>query len=327
MQRFHFPTIANLAIAISFLFAAPESRAQGHTKGRPVASTAATLKPGDYVWHPEVSPAGPVVVLVSLPDQILYVYRNGVRIGHSTVSSGKAGKQTPTGVFTVLQKKVQHESSIYKGAQMPHMQRLTWTGIAMHAGYLPGYPASAGCVRLPVDFAAKLYSVTGIGTTVIVADNKSAPSDTLRPGLHFSGKTGTAPAGGFVWRPEMAPKGPISIIVSAPDRKGYVYRNGVEIGRAPIVGLEAARLSGTYVYSALTTVDSAGRRDWITTASVGKRAPNLKDLANRISIDPSFLQDVRTLITPGTTLVLTNAPVSNQTHSGPGFNILTTGSG
>jgi lipoprotein-anchoring transpeptidase ErfK/SrfK len=99
-----------------------------------------------------------VVILVSLPDQLLYVYRNGVRIGRSTVSTGKPGKGTPTGVFTVLQKKVRHESSIYKGAQMPHMRRLTWTGIAIHAGHLPGYPVSAGCVRLPVDFAAKLYA-------------------------------------------------------------------------------------------------------------------------------------------------------------------------
>ena len=94
----------------------------------------------------------------------MYVFRNGVRIGRSTVSTGKQGKRTPTGVFTVLQKKVDHESSIYKGAKMPHMQRLTWTGIALHAGQLPGYPASAGCVRLPVDFAAKLYPVTTIGT-------------------------------------------------------------------------------------------------------------------------------------------------------------------
>jgi hypothetical protein len=75
----------------------------------------------------------------------------------------------------------------------------------------------------------------------------------------------------------------------------------------------------------LTTIDSSGRRDWITTAGVGKRPPNLKDLASHISIDPSFLQDVRALIAPGTTLVLTNAPVSSQTHSGPGFDILTTG--
>jgi L,D-transpeptidase catalytic domain len=327
MERCHILATTMVVTVISLLFTAPESRAQAHTKGRSVAPTTSTLKPGDYAWHPEVSPAGPVVVLVSLPDQILYVYRNGVRIGRSTVSSGKPGKQTPTGVFTILQKKVRHESTIYKGAQMPHMQRLTWTGIAMHAGYLPGYPASAGCVRLPVDFAAKLYSVTGIGTTVIIADNKSAPSHTLRPGLLFSGKTGTTPAAGFLWRPGLVPKGPISIIVSAPDGKAYVYRNGVEIGRAPVAGLAAARLSGTYVYSALTTVDSAGRRDWITTASVGKKPPNLKDLASRISIDPSFLQDVRTLITPGTTLVLTNAPVSSQTHSGPGFNILTTGPG
>jgi L,D-transpeptidase catalytic domain len=314
---------ATMFAAVSFLFVAPESYAQVHTKGRAVAPFTATLKPGDYSWHPELSPGGPVVVLVSLPDQVLYVYRNGVRIANSTVSSGKPGKTTPTGVFTVLQKKVRHTSSIYKGAQMPHMQRLTWSGIALHAGHLPGYPASAGCVRMPIDFAAKLYSVTGIGTTVIIADNKSAPDHTVRPGLLFSGKTGTPPTGGFVWAPNKAPKGLLSVIMSAPDRRIYVYRNGVEIGRAPVIGLESARLSGTYVYSADSTVDSNGRRDWIYTASVGKKAPNLKELEDRISIDPSFLQDVRALIEPGTTLILTNAPVGSQTHSGSGFSILT----
>jgi hypothetical protein len=315
--------IATVLVTLSFLFVTPESYAQAHTKGRAVAPFTATLKPGDYAWHPELSPAGPVVVLVSLPDQVLYLYRNGVRIANSTVSSGKPGKTTPTGVFTVLQKKVSHTSSIYKGAQMPHMQRLTWSGIALHAGHLPGYPASAGCVRMPIDFAAKLYSVTGIGTTVIIADNKSAPDHTVRPGLLFSGKTGTPPADGFVWAPNKAPKGPLSVIMSAPDRRIYVYRNGVEIGRAPVIGLERARLSGTFVYSADSTIDSSGRRDWIYTASVGKKAPNLKELEDRIFIDSSFLQDVRALIEPGTTLILTNAPVGSQTHSGSGFNILT----
>jgi hypothetical protein len=315
--------IAIIVVTLRFLFVTPESQAQAHTKGNPVAPFTPTLKPGDYIWHPEVSPAGPVVVLVSLPDQILYVYRNGVRIGRSTVSTGKPGKHSPTGVFTVLQKKVRHESSIYKGAQMPHMQRLTWTGIALHAGYLPGYPASAGCVRMPVDFAAKLYSVTGIGTTVIIADNKSAPNHTVSPGLLFSGKTGTPPAGGFQWAPAKSPKGPVSIIVSASDRKIYVYRDGVEIGRAPVTGLETVRLSGTYIYSADSTTDFNGQRDWISTASVGRKAPNLRDVEDRISIDSSFLQDVRALITPGTTLVLTNTSVTSQTHSGPGFNILT----
>ena len=315
-----------ILVTLGLLLVTPGSYAQAHTKGAPVAPFTPTLKPGDYAWHPELSPAGPVVVLVSLPDQILYVYRNGVRIGRSTVSTGKPGKHTPTGVFTVLQKKVRHESSIYKGAKMPHMQRLTWSGIALHAGYLPGYPASAGCVRMPVDFAAKLYSVSGIGTTVIIADHKSAPNHTVRPGLLFSGKTGTPPAGGFVWAPEKSPDGPVSIIVSAADRKMYVYRGGIEIGRAPVTGLESARLSGTYVYSADSTTDSSGQRDWISTASVGRKAPNLKDLENRISVDSSFLQDVRAMITPGTTMVVTDAPVSSQTHTGPGFNILTAGS-
>src|ERR1700693_1926905 len=195
MQRVQLLT-ASTIFALVALFIAPASYGQqAHTKGREVAPLTPRLKPGDYVWRPEVSPAGPVVILVSLPDQLLYVYRNGLRIGRSTVSSGKPGKSTPTGVFTVLQKKVRHESSIYKGAQMPHMQRLTWTGVAIHAGNLPGYPASAGCVRLPVDFAANLYSVTTIGTTVIIADHKSAPKETVNPGLLFSSNTGTAARG------------------------------------------------------------------------------------------------------------------------------------
>ena len=319
-----FRQLAIIIVAALGLIGLPFARAANFTKGRSVKPFTTDLKPGDYLWHPEVSPAGPVVVLVSLPDQVMYVYRNGVRIGRSTVSTGAAGHRTPTGVFTVLQKKVDHESSIYKGAKMPNMQRLTWTGIAMHAGQLPGYPASHGCVRLPEDFAEKLYTVTKLGTTVIIADNKSSPVNTTKPGLLFSGATtqaGPIPAG-FTWTPEKAPKGPVSIIVSGADRTGYVYRNGVEIGRTAISGVE--RISGTYVYSALATTDSTGRRDWISTASVGGRAPNLKDLANRVAIAPQFLADVRALITPGTTLVLSDAPVSGRTRSASGFNILTT---
>ena len=162
---------------------------------------------------------------------------------------------------------------------MPHMQRLTWTGIALHAGHLPGYPASAGCVRLPVDFAAKLYTVTSLGTTVIIADSRSAPSHSTQPGLLFSGKSGSVEAGAVFWAPEKAPRGAVSIIISGADRTVYLYRNGVEIGRAPVSGSE--RLSGSHVYSALATVDADGRRDWVSIASSKGRAPNLKDLARR----------------------------------------------
>jgi hypothetical protein len=301
----------------------PLARGAKFTKGEQVAPFTPEFKPGDYVWHPEISPAGPVVVIVSLPDQVMYVYRNGVRIGRSTVSTGTAGHRTPTGVFTVLQKKVDHESSIYKGAKMPNMQRLTWTGIAMHAGQLPGYPASHGCVRLPEDFAAKLYTITKLGTTVVIADNKTSPINTTKPGLLFSSATSETfiTPTGYTWTPDKSPAGPVSIIVSTKDRSGYVYRNGVEIGRAAIRGLEG--LSGTHIYAALETVEANGKRNWISKASVGGRAPNLSDLAGKVVIAPEFLSHVRALITPGTTLVLTDAPVSDRTRSGPGFNILT----
>lgn len=168
--------------------------------------------------------------------------------------------------------------------------------------------------------AELLRTVTNLGTTIIIADNKSGPSNTTALGLLFSVKTGgteMAVSSDFSWTPEKEPKGPISIIISAPDRTGFVYRNGVEIGRAPIGGI--GRLSGTYVYSALETVDSGGRCDWIATASVGGRPPNLKELANRLTVSPAFLDDVRALIAPGRTLVLTDAPVSGRTHSAPGF--------
>jgi hypothetical protein len=319
--------IAAILASLSTLCLPSQCLAQAHTKGRQVAPLTPALKPGDYTWHPELSQTGPVVMLVSLPDQLLYVFRNGIRIGNSTVSTGKAGKATPTGVFTILQKKVKHTSTIYKGAQMPHMQRLTWTGIALHAGHLPGYPASAGCVRMPVDFAAKLYTVTGLGTTVIIADNKSAPAHTVRPGLLFSGKSGTQPGGRFIWQPEKAPAGPVSIIISSSDRKVYVYRDGIEIGRAPIGGLQGVRLSGTFVYSADSSLNSAGQRDWISVATVGRNPPKLKTLQDHLGVDPSFLQDLEPLIAAGTTLILTDAPVSSQTHSTPGFSILTTTGG
>ncbi len=300
------------------------------TKGREVAPLPPALKPGDFVWIPEASPAGPVVVIVSIPDQELYVYRNGVRIGRSTVSTGKTGHPTPTGVFTILQKKVDHESSIYKGAKMPYMQRLTWDGIAMHAGRLPGYPASHGCVRLSEAFAEKLYEVTTPGTTVIVTDQKYAPGQTASPGLLLSGNTGEAPAtplpaGGFEWQPEKSPEGAVSIIFSLPDGVAYVYRNGVQIGRTAFVLDKRVRVGGNHVYSALAGVNAQGTRDWLAVTSIGGGgAPNVGILAKFTTIPPAFLDRVRAIITPGTTLILTDLPVSPQTRSEQDFRILTT---
>jgi hypothetical protein len=118
---------------------------------------------------------GSLIIAVSLGSQRLTVYDDGVAIAHSPVSSGTAGHPTPTGVFSVIQKSRHHRSNIYSGAPMPFMQRITWSGVALHAGALPGYPASHGCIRLPNDFAARLWGMTKLGVRVIVTRNDVTP--------------------------------------------------------------------------------------------------------------------------------------------------------
>jgi len=137
-----------------------------------------TLKPGQFVWFDEASaePAsyggtdGPISIVISIPQQLAYVYRGGMLIAVSTVSTGRAGHATPTGDFTILQKQKFHRSNLYSNAPMPWMQRLTWDGIALHAGHLPGYPASHGCIRLPNAFARQLFAMTEMGAQVSVVD-------------------------------------------------------------------------------------------------------------------------------------------------------------
>jgi len=120
-----------------------------------------------------------VVITVSLSSQKMHVFRDGVLWRSSPVSTGKKGKRTPTGVFAILQKKRYHRSNLYSNAPMPWMQRLTWSGIAIHAGRLPGYPASHGCIRLPAAFASDLFEITGPTTTaVIVTDEPLADGET-----------------------------------------------------------------------------------------------------------------------------------------------------
>lgn len=118
---------------------------------------------------------GPLVVSVSLGRQRLTVYDAKGPIAESPISSGRVGYSTPTGVFTVVQKKRQHYSNLYAGASMPNMQRLTWSGVALHAGALPGYPASHGCIRLPHGFSKKLFGLTSMGTRVIVTRDPVSP--------------------------------------------------------------------------------------------------------------------------------------------------------
>ena len=127
-------------------------------------------RPASYAWNPGKARKGPVTVVVSLSDQKAYVYRNGVKIAYSQVSTGKRGYETPTGSFKILQKRKKHKSNLYEDGDMPYMQRLTWDGIALHGGRVPNRPASHGCIRFPHRFASKLYGITGLGSRVVIQD-------------------------------------------------------------------------------------------------------------------------------------------------------------
>ena len=126
------------------------------------------LKPGQYLWRDVPEGAGPERVVISLSEQLAYLYRGDTLMAVSTISSGKGEKPTPTGIFSVLDKKPFYRSKKYENAPMPWMQRIDQYGVALHAGYNPGRPASHGCIRLPAQFAKKLYDVTGIGTPVYI---------------------------------------------------------------------------------------------------------------------------------------------------------------
>jgi hypothetical protein len=128
----------------------------------------------------------PIMAIVSLHNQRITVYDANGWILRAPVSSGQKGRETPAGIFSVIQKVEEHYSNLYDDAYMPHMQRITWSGIALHGGGLPGYPASHGCVRMPFDFAARLFDATRLGLRVIVAPGEVAPIEIAHPVLFLS---------------------------------------------------------------------------------------------------------------------------------------------
>jgi len=293
-----------------------------HTKGTPTGKPTGQLKPGQYWWHPELSPSGPLMVLVSVPEQTMHVYRNGILIGRSSISTGSQGHATPGGVFSILGKHREYYSKKYDNAPMPNMQRLTDTGICMHSGNLPGYAASHGCIRMPYDFSQLLFSATTQGGTVVVGDGKvPVPHLAANPGLLLAPKdlssamTRPLASNDYDWKPERGASGPITMVVSSADKAIYVYRNGNVIGRAPVEVSGRGSL-GNHVYSLLegTTGQQSslapGRaaRKWMTVTSSGRSVPADK-IASRLRINPEFAAKVYDTLTPGTTVIITDQPV------------------
>jgi lipoprotein-anchoring transpeptidase ErfK/SrfK len=139
------------------------------------------LKPGQYVWEKRANDAKDLRIIAVIDIQRIYIFDGDTLVAFSTISSGKKGHATPTGAFKILQKNVDHKSNIYSNAPMPYMQRLTWDGIALHAGHIPGYAASHGCLRLPLPFAKALFGVTKMDQSVIVLADLSTPAPKPEP--------------------------------------------------------------------------------------------------------------------------------------------------
>jgi hypothetical protein len=249
-------------------------------------------------------------VIVSLKAQRAQVYRNGLLIGVSTVSSGKKGHATPTGVFTILQKAVDHKSNLYADAPMPFMQRLTWDGIAMHAGALPGYPASHGCIRLPLAFAKLLFGVTRLGLTVVVTDDPALPIVAPSPTMLDAPAATRQAAGPFSWAPEKSTSGPVSIVVSGADSRLVVLRNGIEIGRSAIrFDLPVAH---TAAFS-LRSIDAQGTH-WLRLPIPGQPVPSGELTAEERGqghLPEEFRNALASVITPGTTVLVTPASLAS----------------
>lgn len=289
---------------------------------------AETLKPGQYIWQPELAPAGPLVVLISLDEQRAYVYRDGQTIGVSTISSGKDGHETPTGVFSILQKSRDHKSNIYDAAPMPFMQRLTWDGIALHGGSIPGHPASHGCVRLPKAFAEKIFATTKRGDTVVVSDARTHPASIAYPAL-------LAPLGANkddpqevaqaihsqedYWDDDVSGSGPVSMLVSLPEKRIYVLRNGVVMAAAGLTLASDFSFDGAVLLvmghgqdDRPSPLDPEQRRHNWASYPVAGPAPQIEALEKGIKAPPAFMQRVYTLLKPGTTILVTGIPALHR---------------
>src|SRR3982075_4215002 len=171
MRRWGPPAIVTLAAVAALMALTADAAAR---QARPAPTTAATA-PRD---------AGePIMAIVSIKSQQVTFYDTDGWIYRAPVSSGVGGRETPAGVFALLEKDKDHHSTMYDDAWMPNMQRLTWNGIALHGGPLPGYAASHVCVRMPFGFAEKLFDQTRIGMRIIISPNDAEPVEFSHPAL------------------------------------------------------------------------------------------------------------------------------------------------
>lgn len=305
-------------------------------RGQLVDKDPYALKPGEFTWHPERAATGPLAIIVSLPEQRVFVYRNGTRIGSSTCSTGKPGHETPTGVFHILQKDKNHHSSTYNNAPMPNMNRLTWSGIALHAGQLPGYPASHGCVRLPLAFSDLLFGITHVGMTVIIANAATQPQDVVHPGMvlsDYAEKEFGETAAQLKKTPLPATATgdqtvlPLAVVISSADKQGYLYENGVLIAEGSVIIADPGKPLGSHIFVLAGAHDGSKGLAWQAMGyhpqtPGGATDPSL-DVIKRIRAVSTLLDAMKTRMHPGMALVLTDEAATKAARSEKGFVIIT----
>jgi hypothetical protein len=311
-----------------------EAQFWGAKKPRTIDTPKDSLKKGEFTWAPELSPKGPILVTVSLDEQLAYTYRNGILIGVSTTSTGKSGHETPTGFFHTIMKDAKHHSSKYNNASMPFTQKFTADGVALHAGGLPGYPSSHGCVHLPSEYARLLFKETPMGMTVVVTNKKKSPEFLNHPAF-LSPVTGDgklqpherlSATETYRWAPEKSTEGPVTLLMSRTDQRLVVTRNGIEIGRAKIAITNPLDSIGTNVFLAQAITPDPTKQNpnsdpaikWLAQplADANYGSNNHGDAAqqfSRVKIPDAFVKVLQPVLSEGTTLIITDAAILRKT--------------
>ena len=306
----------------------------GAATSSPVDTSPAALKPGEWVWGGDSKEMGPMAVVVSITEQRAYVYRNGLLEAVSTVSTGKPGHETPTGVFTILQKDKDHHSNKYNDAAMPYQERLTWDGIALHAGGLPGYPESHGCVHLPTAFARLLFGATNMGMVVVIAKEGVSDPALVHPRVASPIDAGTGketlsvPLGTqeqFRWQPDVAPTGVVSLLLSTSDRRLFAYRDGKEIGRSRVDFRDGSAPTGTRAFMIANNQVPGSAPSWVEVGIPGEELARGSVLSQadeqRVLLPDGFRAALQPVLRPGVVLLVTDKHVLADT-TGPALQVL-----
>ncbi|MGC1893864.1 MAG: L,D-transpeptidase, partial [Pseudolabrys sp.] len=328
--------------------------------------------------QPQDPPKGPLQIIISIEDQRISLYDNVELIARSSVSTGVPSHPTPLGIFTVISKQRWHRSNIYSNAPMPYMQRITWSGIALHAGVLPGYPASHGCIRLTDSFATRLWHLTKRGTRVIIARGDVRPFEIRNPHLFLSRSTvsgspesqvATAAGGSITaaatYTPLISDVGaqeatslqvpksnaggaalqkarPISVFVSRKLGKLLVRQDFTPLFDVPVKIQNPEEPLGTHVFTAMASQNEGPAIRWtvvsmpegfsrssgahkermertIATAPAVPPTDRSNAALNRIEIPQDAFERISDLITPGSSLIVSDRGMSDETGSDTDF--------